>query len=176
MRRSDRLSEIIEIVRDGRLHLARDIADALGVSIRTVYRDMDTLVASGVPLEGERGVGYLLREPVILPPMTLSLSELEALHLGMAMVQSAADDELQRAAKTLLDKVAETASNRRRAPKNWGFGVYPMAQAQLGFKHMPTIRTAIREGQVLRIEYVSLDDQRSTRTIRPLLTEYWGRV
>lgn len=59
MRRSDRLSEIIEIIRDGRLHLARDIAQALGVSVRTIYRDMDTLVASGVPLEGERGVGYL---------------------------------------------------------------------------------------------------------------------
>ncbi|WP_028958503.1 YafY family protein [Sulfitobacter sp. 20_GPM-1509m] len=176
MRRSDRLSEIIEIVRDGRLHLARDIAETLGVSVRTVYRDMDTLAASGVPLEGERGVGYLLREPVFLPPMTLSMAELEALHLGMAIVTQAADEELQAAARTLLTKVAETSSNRRTTPKNWGFGVYPLAQAQLGFKHMPTIRAAIRAGERLRITYHALDATTTTRTVRPLQIEYWGQV
>lgn len=176
MRRSDRLSEIIEIVRDGRLHLARDIAEALGVSVRTIYRDMDTLVASGVPLEGERGVGYLLREPVFLPPMTLSMAELEALHLGMAIVARAADEELQAASRTLLAKVAETAANRRNTPKSWGFGVYPLAQAQLGFKHMPTIRAAIRAGERLRITYHALNDTTTTRTVRPLQIEYWGKV
>ncbi len=176
MRRSDRLSEIIEIIRDGRLHLARDIAQALGVSVRTVYRDMDTLVASGVPLEGERGVGYLLREPVFLPPMTLSMVELEALHLGMAIVARAADEELQAASRTLLAKVAETASNRRNTPKSWGFGVYPLAQAQLGLKHMPKIRAAIRAGERLRISYHALDDTTTTRTVRPLQIEYWGQV
>lgn len=176
MRRSDRLSEIIEIVRDGRLHLARDIAQALGVSVRTIYRDMDTLVASGVPLEGERGVGYLLREPVFLPPMTLSMAELEALHLGMAIVANAADPELQAASRTLLAKVAETATHRRKAPENWGFGVYPLALAQLGFKHMPTIRAAIRTGQQLCITYHALDDSTSTRMVRPLQIEYWGQV
>lgn len=176
MRRSDRLSEIIEIVRDGRLHLARDIAQALGVSVRTIYRDMDTLFASGVPLEGERGLGYLLREPVFLPPMTLSMAELEALHLGMAIVARAADEELQAASRTLLAKVAETASNRRSTPKSWGFGVYPLAQAQLGFKHMPTLRAAIRTGERLRVTYHALDDTTSTRTVRPLQIEYWGQV
>ncbi|MCA3572626.1 MAG: HTH domain-containing protein, partial [Aestuariivirga sp.] len=62
MRRTDRLYEIIQIISDGRLHLARDIAEKLEVSVRTVYRDIDSLVASGVPVEGERGVGYLLRD------------------------------------------------------------------------------------------------------------------
>lgn len=176
MRRSDRLAEIIEIVRDGRLHLARDIAQALSVSVRTIYRDMDTLVASGIPIDGERGVGYLLREPVFLPPMILSLAELEALHLGMAIVSEAADEELQDAAKTLLNKVSETVSNRHKIPKTWGFGVYPFAQARLGFKHMPKIRAAIRESQVLRITYHSLEGKITTRLIRPLQTEYWGQV
>ncbi|MFN8733765.1 MAG: helix-turn-helix transcriptional regulator, partial [Hyphomonadaceae bacterium] len=124
MRRSERLAEIVEIVRDGRLHLARDIADALEVSVRTIYRDIDTLVASGVPIDGERGVGYMLREPVFLPPMALSFTELEALSLGMSIVQAAADTELQEAAKRVMDKVGQHASNRRQAPKSWGFGVY----------------------------------------------------
>ena len=72
MRRSERLTEIVEIIRDGRLHLARDIAEALEVSERTIYRDIATLIASGVPVDGERGVGYMLREPVFLPPLALS--------------------------------------------------------------------------------------------------------
>lgn len=176
MRRSERLAEIVEIVRDGRLHLARDIANALEVSVRTIYRDIDTLVASGVPIDGERGVGYMLREPVFLPPMTLTLTELEALSLGMAIVQQAADAELQAAAKAVMDKVGEHASNRRQAPKSWGFGVYAFERAQEGFRHMPLIRRAIREGLKLRIAYRSLDDQDSTRVIRPLQVEYWGRI
>lgn len=176
MRRADRLAEIVEIVRDGRLHTARDIAEALEVSERTIYRDMDTLVASGVPIEGERGVGYLLREPVFLPPLALSLTELEALSLGMAIVAEAADPELQEAAQSLLAKVEGHASIRRRSPKSWGFGVYAFEQAVPGFAHMPLLRRAIREGLKLKIGYLSLDGTRTERVIRPLQTEYWGRV
>lgn len=176
MLRSERLAHIVEIVRDGRLHLAQDIADALEVSVRTIYRDIETLVASGVPIDGERGVGYMLREPIFLPPMSLSLTELEALSLGMAIVEKAADRELQAAAGSVLKKLEEHASNRRQAPKSWGFGVYALECAQEGFRYMPVIRHAIREGFKLRIDYRSLSDLNSTRVIRPLQTEYWGRV
>jgi predicted DNA-binding transcriptional regulator YafY len=176
MRRSDRLSEIIEIVQDGRLHLARDIADRLEVSVRTIYRDFDTLVASGIPIDGERGVGYMLREPVFLPPMNLSLAELEALHLGMAIVSEAADNDLQTAAASLTSKINKVATANGKIPKNWGFGVYPFAQAKIGFEHMPRIRAAIRSKEKLKIAYHSLDDQPSTRVVWPLQNAYWGRV
>ena len=176
MRRSERLAGIVEIVRDGRLHRAADIAAALGVSERTVYRDMDTLAASGVPVEGERGVGYILREPVFLPPLALSLAELEALSLGMAIVGEAADEELKTAAASLLGKVEGHASLRRRSPKAWGFGVYAFDLAREGFAHMPLIRRAIREGLVLDLRYRSLAGEVTTRAVRPLEIDFWGRV
>lgn len=176
MRRSERLTEIVEIIRDGRLHLARDLARALEVSERTVYRDIATLIASGVPVEGERGVGYLLRETVFLPPLALSLVELEALSLGMSLVQEIADEELRAGAKTLHEKIASHAVNRRKTPETWGFGLYEFKRVRDGLKHMPTLRRAIRERCKLRIGYRSLAGKRSERTIRPLQTDYWGRV
>ena len=67
MRKTDRLFEIIRILRDGRLHRAQDMANTLGVSMRTIYRDMDTLVASGVPVNGARGIGYMITSQISLP-------------------------------------------------------------------------------------------------------------
>jgi len=163
MRRSERLTEIIEIIRDGRLHLARDIAAALEVSERTVYRDIATLIASGVPVEGERGVGYLLREPVFLPPLALSLNELEALSLGMSLVQEIADAELREGAKTLHAKIVSHALNRRKMPEAWGFGLYEFKRVREGLKYMPVLRRAIRERCKLRIGYRSLVGERSAR-------------
>lgn len=176
MRRSDRLSQIIEIIQGGRLHLARDLAERLDVSVRTIYRDIDTLAASGIPIDGERGVGYMLREPVHFPPMNLSLVELEALHLGMAIVAEAADAELQAAARSLTKKIAKVATANGTVPKSWGFGVYPFEQARIGFEFMPTIRKAIQTRDKLKIEYVSLENQTSVRLVWPLQSAYWGRV
>jgi predicted DNA-binding transcriptional regulator YafY len=123
--------------------------------VRTIYRDFDTLVASGIPIEGERGVGYMLREPVHFPPMNLSLVELEALHLGMAIVAEAADAELQAGSASLTKKIAKAATANGTVPKSWGFGVYPFEQARVGFEFMPIIRKAIQTRNKLKVEYVS---------------------
>ncbi|MEL6645272.1 MAG: YafY family protein [Pseudomonadota bacterium] len=177
MRRPDRLVEILQILRDGQLHLARDLAEHLGVSQRTIYRDMDTLMASGLPVAGERGVGYMMTAPITLPPMNLTMTELEALHLGVAIVTEAADPELQDAAQTLAAKIDAVLPEDRASPPNgWGFAVYPFADAAHGFVHMPPLRAAIRARQKLRIGYLSLDDEATSRVIRPLQLDYWGRV
>ena len=114
MHRPDRLFELIRILRDGRLHTARDIAGRLGVSVRTIWRDMATLEASGVPVEGERGVGYILRQPITLPPMILTVEEMEALRLGMRLVADGADPGLARAARSLASKPRMTRPTRTR--------------------------------------------------------------
>lgn len=177
MRRTDRLFDLVQILRDGRLHRAQDMADRLGVSVRTIYRDMDTLVASGIPVAGERGVGYMATAPVTLPPLNLSLVELEALHLGMAMVAEAADEELRSAARSLSAKVDAVLPSDRRAPAGgFGFAVYPMAEAARGFRHMPTLRATIRARQRISLDYRDNDGETTTRTVRPLQLDYWGRV
>jgi predicted DNA-binding transcriptional regulator YafY len=177
MRRTDRLFEMIQILRDGRLHRGEDMARELGVSLRTVYRDMETLVASGIPVEGERGLGYMMTAPITLPPLNLTLAELEALHLGLAVVSKAADPEMQRAAKTLSEKVDAVLPEDRSAPASgWGFAVYPFAEAARGFVHMAPIRAAIRSRRKIEIGYTALDGTETKLTVRPLQMEYWGRV
>lgn len=177
MRRTDRLFEILQILRDGHLHRAQDIAKQLQVSVRTIYRDMDTLMASGVPVEGERGVGYRITEAITLPPLTLTPQELEALNLGMTIVAEAADDGLKSAARALADKIDAVLPERSIANADaWKFAVYPFADAVRGFAQMPILRAAIRAKQKLRLTYNSGEDRITSRTVRPLHMEYWGRV
>ncbi|WP_436399477.1 helix-turn-helix transcriptional regulator [Roseobacter sp. S98] len=177
MRRTDRLFDIIQILRDGKLHRAQDIAERLEVSVRTIYRDMDTLVASGVPVEGERGVGYMITAAITLPPLNLTVAELEALNLGMAIVGEAADPDLKAAALSLAEKVDAVLPEQVVADADaWKFAVYPFADAARGFAHMPTVRAAIRARQKLRLTYTSIGGAVTMRTVRPLHMEYWGRV
>ncbi|UWR54033.1 YafY family transcriptional regulator [Phaeobacter inhibens] len=177
MRRTDRLFDIIQILRDGNLHRAQDIAERLEVSTRTIYRDMDTLVASGVPVEGARGVGYMVREAITLPPLTLTSEELEALNLGMAIVAEAADPDLKAAAERLAAKVDAVLPERTIAEADaWKFAVYPFANVTRGFTQMPTLRAAIKARQKLHLTYRRIDDALTERVIRPLHMEYWGRV
>lgn len=177
MQRPDRLIQLVQLLRAGRLYRAQDLAAKLGVTVRTIYRDMDTLIASGLPIEGARGLGYRITAEVTLPPLNLTMTELEALHMGMAVVGEAADDELKAAAASLSAKIdAVLPEDRQAAPTGWGFAVYPFADAAKGFQHMPGIRGAIRARQKLRLGYLSPNGETSDRTVRPLGLEYWGRV
>ena len=106
MRRTDRLFDLIQTLRDGRLHRAGDMAARLGVSTRTIWRDMAILSAAGLPVQGERGVGYLLRGAITLPPMILSTDEADALQFALALASETGDPRLARAAKSLAEKLA----------------------------------------------------------------------
>jgi predicted DNA-binding transcriptional regulator YafY len=168
---------MIQILRDGRLHRAQDMAERLGVAVRTIYRDMDTLMTSGVPVIGARGLGYAMTAPITLPPLNLSMIELEAVHLGMAVVGQAGDAELQSAARSLSAKIdAVLPEDRSAPPTGWGFATYPFKDAAAGFSHLPTLRAAIRSRQKLRMNYTDLGNETAERVIRPLKMEYWGRL
>ncbi len=176
MKRTDRLFEIMQMFRGGRLLRASDMARRLEVCVRTIYRDIETLVASGIPIEGERGVGYILREPIFLPPLTLTEEELQALHLGMEIVRKSGGAPLREAARQLLVKIdAVLPQSRRNGSHLAGLSVYtPALGGELEF--LRPLRRAVNSRSIAEIEYCSLDETVSVRCIRPLQTEFWGRV
>lgn len=170
MPRKDRLFDIVQILRDGHLHRATDLAARLGVSVRTIWRDMAALVAGGVPIEGARGVGYQLREPTTLPPMALTRDEFEALRLGVALVAGAADPTIARAAATLRAKIGAVAPGRAQDPGSDSF-VFASAEAARAAPHLALIRRAVRDHLTLSLSYRGAGAQR----IRPLHLDYWGK-
>jgi predicted DNA-binding transcriptional regulator YafY len=106
MIRDQRLFALVQILRDGKLHTAAELSARLGVSTRTIWRDMAVMAASGLPVEGERGLGYILRTPLVLPPTVLTPEELEALSEGLRRIADQPDHPRARAARSLIVKIA----------------------------------------------------------------------
>lgn len=173
MRRTDRLFDLIQILRDGRLHRASEMAERLDVSVRTIWRDMATLMASGMPVEGERGVGYILRAPITLPPMILTGDEIEALRAGVRLVAEGPDPALARAARSLAAKIASVTP----APPE-GDGLFDFTGEETGRAAalVPAIRAAVAARERLTVSYIDPEGRESHRDIRPLALEMEGRV
>ncbi|MDG1281355.1 MAG: YafY family protein [Pseudorhodobacter sp.] len=177
MRRDDRLYELIQILRDGRLHTAQGMATRLGVSVRTIWRDMATLEASGVPVEGERGVGYILRAPITLPPMILSGEEMEALRLGMRLVAEGRDATLSRAARSLASKLAAVMpQSQDNETDEDALFVFSGDTIERAARHLPLLRAAVKGHERLTITYLDEVGRQTHRDIRPLKLAFWGRV
>ena len=177
MRRADRLFQIIQYLQGRKLVTARQLAERLEVSERTVYRDVQDLMLSGVPIEGEAGVGYMLRAGFHLPPLMFSPEEMEALVTGARLVKSWAGEELAEAAQQAIAKIEhvlppklkqEIGDTRLFAP---GFHAYSRHTVQ-----MDALRAAINKRQVLKISYLKEDGQASEREVWPLGLFFWGAV
>ncbi|WP_037371976.1 helix-turn-helix transcriptional regulator [Salipiger mucosus] len=174
MKRGDRLYALMQRLKDGKLHTAEALAQDLGVSVRTIYRDMETLAASGVPVEGARGYGYSARATITLPPLNLTETELEVLHLGLAAVGAGGMPELSEAARALSAKIdAVLPEDAGAASGQFGFATYPFKEAAQGFRFMPAFRAAIRSRQKLR---VTIEGHDAPQDVRPLHMDYWGRI
>lgn len=169
--RSARLSAIMHQLSGGGTIRAEDLAKQFGVSQRSIYRDMETLKASGLPIEATQGSGYRAIAAVTLPPLHLSEQELEALHLGLLAVAASADDDLQTAAQSVSEKL-EAALPLEGPLPDQNFAVYPFDHAGEALQHLATLRSAIKSRQRLRVVLQSgkIED------LRPLKLDYWGRV
>lgn len=106
MKRDQRLFDLVQILRDGKLHTAADLATQMGVSVRTIWRDMGMMASTGIPVEGERGLGYILRTPLILPATPLTQDEADVLAEALRLIAEQTAHPRARAARSLLFKVA----------------------------------------------------------------------
>ncbi len=174
MRRADRLFQIILCLRRRRAVTAEQMAEELEVSARTIYRDIRDLMGSGVPIDGEAGVGYRLRPGFDLPPLMFSADELQALRLGAEIVLGWADADLARAARTALERIEAVLPEKLRRTGPEPFYV-PDFFIPAGTKNYLTeLRLAIQAKHQVRIRYVRADGTASERQVEPVGLFFWG--
>jgi len=174
VRRADRLFQIVQLLRTRRLVTAGEIARELEVSARTIYRDVADLVASGVPIDGEAGVGYALARGFDLPPLMFDAEEIGALVLGARMVQAFGDEALAQRAKSVLTKVEAVVPERLR--KNFArpeWHVWRSLRKEVR-AHVENLRRAIDEKRKLVFHYTDEKGAKTERVVRPLCLAFWG--
>ena len=175
MRRADRLFLVIHALRGRRSALpAHRLADTLGVSLRTVYRDVADLQLSGVPIEGEAGVGYVLRKGADIPPLMFNADELEALVVGTRFVRAFGGRRLGAGAKAALLKIEAVLPPELRA-RSERSRIYAPEVARLESSGLiDRLHDAIETRHVLRLEYRDQEAQVTAREIEPLCLAFWG--
>lgn len=177
MRRADRLFQIVQHFRGGRMVTAQKLSVWLEVSERTVYRDIADLQKSGVPIDGEAGVGYIMREGFDLPPLMFTRDEIVALVAGARMVRAFGGATMARAAEEALVKIAAVLPDGEKAridkteihsPK-W-------VVSDADRNAIDRIERAVEARDVLTLDYKSEAGDVSARDVRPLGLWFWGRV
>ncbi|MEO1694305.1 MAG: YafY family protein [Pseudomonadota bacterium] len=177
MRRAERLFEIIQIMRRSGLIRARDLAEQLEISERTVYRDIQAMIARGVPIAGEAGVGYVLREGFDLPPLMFDKRELEALMLGARIVDSLGDSELSTSAQNVIAKIEAVVPSDVRAYMETVPLLAPCTRLRAPISFCSSdLRTAMRENRKVCFRYTDGLGDETARTVRPLSLAYFGAV
>lgn len=178
MSRTERLLALLQLLRSHRYPVqGMCLATKLGVSLRTVYRDIATLQQQGACIEGESGIGYVLKPDFTLPPLMFNEQELEALVLGMRWVSQRTDQELSAAAKQILHKIASVipAQLRYDLEANTlliGSGVCPEQPLEV----LAEIRQAIRQQLKLVLAYQDQQGKVSSRTVWPFALGYFDQT
>ncbi len=178
MARSDRLFRLLQAMRvmPAPVTAAR-LAEETGVSLRSLYRDIDSLRAAGARIEGERGYGYRLIEDFALPPQTFDRAEIEAIALGMAQVRHMGDAQLAKAAVSVLAKVAATLPDGREQQLFHAISqVYRPDAPEHPAVDLNLIRDACWQEQALAITYADKAGEVTQRTILPLALVYTERT
>lgn len=178
MRRADRLFQIVQYLRDGRLTTAATLAKKLEVSERTIYRDIADLIGTGVPIDGEAGVGYIMREGYDIPPLMFTRSEIVALTAGARLIRAWGGTAMAEAAEEALVKIRavlpEDARSSAAKVQVHAFQM-PELDAQTR-KRLDTLEAAVETNKQLEIAYTTEDGTPSLRIIRPLGLWFWGKV
>ena len=177
MRRADRLFQIVQYLRGGRLVTAARLAEKLEVSERTIYRDIADLQASGVPVDGEAGVGYVLRDGYDLPPLMFTRDEIAALVAGARLIRAWGGAAMARAAEEALVKIEAVLpeAERQRASQVEIHAIAgemtPAVRARID-----EIDAAVEARRRLEMSYEDAAARPTERTVRPLGLWFWGKV
>lgn len=178
MDKTERLFAIMDALRRHRRPItAAALAEEQSVSVRTLYRDIQTLIGLGAPIDGEAGVGYMLKPGFFLPPLMFSAEELEALVLGARWVEAQPDDGLGAAARNALAKIA-TASPEDLRDRISDTALWPVAVwgARKPIPVLADIRLAMRQEKAVCIDYEDEQGRPTTRTLWPVgLAFYEGK-
>ena len=176
MRRAERLFRLVNEMRTRGVSRAGDLAEHFEVSVSTIYRDIAHLQASGLPIEGEAGVGYLLRPGFDLPAVTFTHDQVDALAVGLSFVESAGDTVLATAAREARAKLQAgmpRPEDRRLADAPY----FSLQGRNRATPDVALLRRAIRERQLAQFDYRDGDGNRTGRRVRPLviwnLTDGW---
>jgi predicted DNA-binding transcriptional regulator YafY len=178
MSRAQRLLDLIQLLRRHRRVVAGAVlAEELGISLRTLYRDIETLKAQGASIDGEAGVGYVLRPGFMLPPLMFTEEEIEALVLGSRWVSERADGPLGKAARNLLAKIgAVLPDDLKQGIDTSGLLIGPGAPLAAGDAELAAIRRAIRSEHMIEIAYADERGIATERTIWPVALAFYDRV
>lgn len=171
MSRSNRLFEIIQILRSApRPITAVDLAQKLAVSTRTIYRDIASLQSMHTPIEGEPGIGYMMRRGYDLPPLNFDQEEIEALRVGLLLLSRTGDSMLQQAANRIFEKVdvLHGAADWLQVTP-WGA---PTDDAELGCVSISMLREVIRDEHKLKLTYRDEKQVETQRIVRPIALSY----
>jgi len=175
--RAERLLHVLEILRRHRRPVAAArLAEETGTSLRTVYRDIEALRAQGAVIEGEAGVGYVLRPGFLLPPLMFSREELEALVLGVRLVAARADQGLAGAAGRALGRIGGVLPEELRAFVDTSPLLVPDRLQGAGSEFMGALREAMRTEHKAEIVYRSLGGDETRRVIWPLAMGFFDVV
>lgn len=178
MRRADRLFQIVQLLRGGRLVTAAQLAEKLEVTPRTIYRDVADLMSTGVPIEGEAGVGYIMRDGYDLPPLMFTEAEIVALVAGARMMQVWGGAAMAEGATEAIVKIEAVLPDRLRQRVNAvGVNAHDMNDLSPEVRQLiDQIELASYEKRRLTITYRDEGSTVTTRTVRPLGLWYWGKV
>ena len=176
MSRSVRLFDLLQALRRHRRAVsANTLAEELGVSKRTIYRDIDALIALGAPIDGEAGIGYLMRPGFVLPPLMFTEDEAEAIAVAMRLLARTGDTGLQKAADSVLSKLTLVVPDLLRGTLTSAVVYVSKAGAPVPEQRdLPsTVRHAIRGTRKMRIAYQDGEGTRTLRVIQPFAVEYY---
>lgn len=177
MRRADRLFQIVQHLRGGRLVTAQQLADRLEVSTRTIYRDIADLMSTGVPIDGEAGVGYVMEEGYDLPPLMFTRDEIVALVAGARLIRAFGGADMARGAEEALVKIGAVLpeAERLRAGRVPIHAIGPRMTDDLRAL-IDRIEQATDASLRLSLDYSDQNGAATRRVIRPLGLWFWGAV